>query len=155
MLRRIQQPQPGTPGAPLLFLISALGSFTCVTQHIGPTAWRPTWMTKQWLSVLLKDTRSWLGIRNHTLLIRNTRVWNSVLLTARPRHFHKTMCTSLLREFLLWREPVWINAASRYTPGITANPIILTDHMHSRKMKYNLPSSRFLVGLHVHWASDW
>ena len=31
---------------PLLFLISALGSFTCVTQHMGPTALRPIRGTK-------------------------------------------------------------------------------------------------------------
>ena len=30
-VRGIQQPQPGTPGEPLLFSISALGSLTCVT----------------------------------------------------------------------------------------------------------------------------
>ena len=35
VLRRIQQPQPVTPGKPLLFPKSALGSFTGVTKHIG------------------------------------------------------------------------------------------------------------------------
>ena len=37
--------------------ISVMGSFTCITQHTGPTALRPIRRTKQlWLSVLLKDT---------------------------------------------------------------------------------------------------
>ena len=30
------------PGEPFIFIISALGSFTCVTQHTGPTALRPS-----------------------------------------------------------------------------------------------------------------
>ena len=49
---------PETPGqAPFSFTISVLGSFTCITQHTGPTALRPIRRTKQlWLSVLLKDT---------------------------------------------------------------------------------------------------
>ena len=43
---------------------------------MGPTALRPIRRTKQWLSVLLIRTKvSRLGIRTHTLLIRNTRVW--------------------------------------------------------------------------------
>ena len=38
-------------GEPLLFSISALGSFTCVTQHTGPTALGPTQRTSciQWI----------------------------------------------------------------------------------------------------------
>ena len=36
-------------GEPLLFLISALGSFTCSTQHTGPMALRPIRKTRQWL----------------------------------------------------------------------------------------------------------
>ena len=33
---------PETPGqAPFSFTISVLGSFTCITQHTGPTALRP------------------------------------------------------------------------------------------------------------------
>ena len=44
-------------GKPLLLTISELGSFTCITQHTGPTSLRPIRRTKQlWLSVLLKDT---------------------------------------------------------------------------------------------------
>ena len=48
-----------------------LGSFTCITQHTGPTALRPIRRTKQlWLSVLLKDTSAatgQAGIRTHIL----------------------------------------------------------------------------------------
>ena len=43
-------------GEPLLFLITALGYFTIVTEHMGSTALRPIRRTKQRLSVLLKDT---------------------------------------------------------------------------------------------------
>ncbi len=65
-----------TGANPLLFSISALGSFTCVTQHTGPTALRPIQRTKQsWLSVLLKDTSVATGTQTHTLTIRNTRAW--------------------------------------------------------------------------------
>ena len=45
-----------TGANPFSFSISALGSFTCITQHMGPTTLRPIQRTKQWLSVLLKDT---------------------------------------------------------------------------------------------------
>ena len=51
--QRIQQEHHGEP---LLFSISALGSFTYVTLHMGPTALRSIRRTKQWLRVLLKDT---------------------------------------------------------------------------------------------------
>ena len=55
-------------GKPLLLTISALGSFTCITQHTGPTALRPIRRTKQlWLSVLLKDTIAATGNRTHIL----------------------------------------------------------------------------------------
>ena len=44
------------------FTISVLGSFTCITQHTGPTALRPIQRAKQlWLSVLLKDTSAATG----------------------------------------------------------------------------------------------
>ena len=58
---------------PFLFLISALGSFSCISQHTGPTALHPIRKTKPWLSVL--DTSVISGTTTHTLLIRNTRVW--------------------------------------------------------------------------------
>ena len=45
-----------TGANPFSFRISAPVSFTLVTQHMGPTALRPIWRTKQWSSVLLKDT---------------------------------------------------------------------------------------------------
>ena len=57
--------------SPFSFTISVLGSFTCITQHTGPTALRPIRRTKQlWLSVLLKDTSAvtgQAGIRTHIL----------------------------------------------------------------------------------------
>ena len=55
-------------GKPLLLTISVLGSFTCITQHTGPTALRPIRRTKQlWLlSVLLKDTSAATGIEPHS-----------------------------------------------------------------------------------------
>ena len=63
-------------GEPLRILISALGSFKYVTQHTGQTALRPIRRTKcHGFSVLLMDTGVTTGIRTHTLLIRNTRVW--------------------------------------------------------------------------------
>ena len=56
-------------GKPLLLTISELGSFTCITQHTGPTALRPIRRTKQlWLSVLLKDTSAATGNRTHILV---------------------------------------------------------------------------------------
>ena len=90
MLRRIQQPQQGTPaGEPLLFSKSALGSFTCVTQHMGPTALRPIRRMKQWLSVLLKDTSVMAGnLNQHSA---DQKHQNSVLLTARPRHLQSVI----------------------------------------------------------------
>ena len=54
-----------------MLFISVLGSFTCITQHTGPTALRPIRRTKQlWSSVLLKDTSAvtgQAGIRTHIL----------------------------------------------------------------------------------------
>ena len=60
-----------TGASPFSFTISVLGSFTCITQHTGPTALRPIRRAKQlWLSVLLKDTSAatgLAGIRTHIL----------------------------------------------------------------------------------------
>ena len=58
-----------------MMILSAMGSFTCLTQHMGPMALPPIQRTEQWLSVLLKDTGVTIGTRTHTLLIRNTRVY--------------------------------------------------------------------------------
>ena len=59
-----------TGASPFSFTISVMGSFTCITQHTGPTALRPIRRTKQlWLSVLLKDTSVTTGIRTHILLL--------------------------------------------------------------------------------------
>ena len=67
-----QGANPETQGqAPFSFTISVLGSFTCITQHTGPTALRPIRRTKQlWLTVLLKDISTatgQAGIRTHIL----------------------------------------------------------------------------------------
>ena len=66
-----------TGASPFYFTISVLGSFTCITQHTGPTALHPTRRTKQlWLSVLLKDTSAatgQAGIRTH--ILTTTRTW--------------------------------------------------------------------------------
>ena len=53
-------PNPETPGqVPFFFMISVLGSCTCITQHTGPTALRPIRRMEQlWLSVLLRDTNA-------------------------------------------------------------------------------------------------
>ena len=73
-----QGANPETPGqAPFSFTISALGSFTCITQHTGPTALRPIRRTKQlWLSVLLKDTSAATVLgRDSNPHSDNTRTW--------------------------------------------------------------------------------
>ena len=55
---------------------------------MGPTALRPIRRTKQWLSVLLKDTSVTAGDSNtHSADQKHQRL-NLVLLTAWPRHFH-------------------------------------------------------------------
>ena len=69
--RKRQQDESRNTGASLFsFMISVLGSFTCITQHTEPTALRPIRRTKQlWLSILLKDTitaTGQAGIRTHT-----------------------------------------------------------------------------------------
>ena len=46
----------GHRGELLLFLKIALGSCTCIIQHMGSAALRPIQRTKQFLSVVLKDT---------------------------------------------------------------------------------------------------
>ena len=65
-----QGANPETPGqAPSLS--SVLGSFTCITQHTGPTALCAIRRTNQlWFSVLLKDTNAatgQAGIQTHIL----------------------------------------------------------------------------------------
>ena len=94
VLRRIQQPQPGTPGRTPSLSKSALGYFTCVTQHMGPTALRPIPRMKQWLSVLLKDTSVTAGDSNPQSADQKHQSLNSVRLTARPRHFSLIMLRS-------------------------------------------------------------
>ena len=59
-------------GKPLL-CHDVLGSFTCITQHTGPTALRLIRRTKQlWLSVLLKDTSAATG---------QAGIWTHILTT--------------------------------------------------------------------------
>ena len=78
-------------GEPLLFSISALGSFTCVTQYMGPTALRSIRRTKQWLSVLLKDTSvTALHLNPHSADQKHQSL-NLMLLTAQPRHLQWTL----------------------------------------------------------------
>ena len=67
----LQPTKPETPGqTPSLNEgKSVLGSFTCITQHTGPTALRPIRRTKQlWLSVLLEDTSVATWNRTHILV---------------------------------------------------------------------------------------
>ena len=57
--------------SPFSFTIIVLGSFTCITQHTGPTALHLIRRMKQlWLSVLLKDISAAIGqagIQTHIL----------------------------------------------------------------------------------------
>ena len=67
--------QPGTPGEPLLFSISALGSFTCVAIN-GTNGFTSHPMDESMVKCLALRTQvSRQGIRIYTLLIRNTRIW--------------------------------------------------------------------------------
>ena len=62
-----------TVARPFSFTVSVLGSFTCITQHTGPTALRPIQSTQQlWLSVLLKDTSAATG---------QAGIWTHILTT--------------------------------------------------------------------------
>ena len=60
----VANPARNTGANTCLFSISALGSFTCVLQHTGPTVLRLIQRMKQWLSVLLKDTSVTTGESN-------------------------------------------------------------------------------------------
>ena len=69
MRRNLQPTKPETPGQTPSLNEECTGSFTCITQHMGPTALRPIRRTKQlWLSVLLKDTSAATGNRTHILV---------------------------------------------------------------------------------------
>ena len=72
----------------LFFLISALSSFTCVTQNMGPTALRPIRRKTQWLSDLLKDISFKTGDSNPHSADQERQSFNSVLITAQLRHLH-------------------------------------------------------------------
>ena len=84
----------------IIFTISVLGSFTCITQHTGPTALRPIWRTKQlWLSVLLKDTSAatgQAGIRTHILATPELE-YNALDRSATPLHY-------IQRQLVLYQE---------------------------------------------------
>ena len=67
MRRNLQPTKPETPGQTPSLTISVLGSFTCSTQHTGPTALRPIRRTKQ-LCVLRKDTSVATWNRTHILV---------------------------------------------------------------------------------------
>ena len=63
-------------GEPLLFLISALGSFTCVTQHMGPTS-----VGRSNGKVSLKETSVTAGDLNPHSADQKHQSLNSVLIT--------------------------------------------------------------------------
>ena len=112
--------KPPHRGEPLLFSKSALGYFTSVTQHMGPTVLRPIRRTKHWLSVLLNDTSITAGDSNPHSADQKHQSLNSVLLiTARPRHFHCTRMTVVSRS---GRSAVYaIKALTKgYTPASPA-----------------------------------
>ena len=65
---------------------------------MGPTALRPIRRTKQWLSVLLKDTSVTAGDLNPHSADQKHQSLNSVLLTARPRHFQQNIARQFSKE---------------------------------------------------------
>ena len=70
-----------------------------------PTALRPIQRTKQWLSVLLlKDSRVTAGDSNPPSADQKHQSLNSVLLTARPQHFHTQTKTNIL--YALMQMPI-------------------------------------------------
>ena len=86
-------------GKPLLLTISALGSFTCITQHTGPTALRPIRRMKQlWLSVLLKDTSAATGNRTHILVFLTTPELESLALKFPNCRYRLTDYSQTLKE---------------------------------------------------------
>ena len=91
-----------TGASPFSFTISVLGSFTCITQHTGPTALRPIRRTKQlWLSVLLKDTSVTTGIRTHILLLTPELESGKLDRSATTRSFHLMKDVKYSREIIL------------------------------------------------------
>ena len=85
--------QPGTPGPTPSLFDKCTGFFTWVnTQNMGPKALRPIQRTKQWLNILLKDTCVMAWDSNPHSADQKHQSLNSVLLTARPRHFHYQHC---------------------------------------------------------------
>ena len=90
------------------FTISVLGSFTCNTQHTGPTASRPIRRTKQlWLSVLLKDTSAatgQAGIQTHILITPELES-NALDRSATPRHFDYLQIFEML--YLPFKMSTW------------------------------------------------
>ena len=93
-----QGANPETPGQAHSFTISVLGYFTCIRQHMGPTALRPIRRTKQlWLSVLLIDTSAatgQAGIRTHILTTQELES-NALDRSATTLHVH---CYAQLRD---------------------------------------------------------
>ena len=85
-----------TGASPFSFTISVLGSFTCITQHTGPTALRPIRRTKQlWLSVLLKDISTMTKpCRYSNPHSDNTRTWVQCTRAATTLHGVTTVRSS-------------------------------------------------------------
>ena len=110
--------QPENTGAnPFSFTISALGSFTCVTQHTGPTALRPIRRTKQlWLSALLKDTSVTTGIRTHALLLATPELEFGAL--------DRSATTLRLDDYNNWHFSEFQSASQLLIP-LVSGPIIM------------------------------
>ena len=124
-------------GKPFSFTISVMGSFTCITQHTGPTALRPNRKTKQlWLSVLLKDTSAatgQAGIRTHILATSELES-NALDRSATTLHFHSDLTlfwacqanaflTLMSRSVEFTQEPRYLKSlTSSFVDGYTLSP---------------------------------
>jgi hypothetical protein len=94
VLKRIQQPEPGTPGEPLLLSISVLDSFTCIhNTHANGFTSHP----KDGAMVVPVDTSvTSAGDSNPHSADQKRQSLNLLLLTARPRHFQEhRQCNSI------------------------------------------------------------
>ena len=108
-----------------------MGSFTCITQHTGPTALRPVRRTKQlWLSVLLTDTDAatgQAGIRTHILTTPALDCSTTILLKMSCRIYinlpsgnflqnrHKIMYTKKCNSFWTFSQQTWAPVLIKYS----------------------------------------
>ena len=90
-------------GKPLFLFISALGSFKCITQRMGPMALRPILRTKHWLSVMAGDSNPHSADQEHQSLNSVLLMMNIACQFARPQlfqlvhnAFYKRGCSSHL-----------------------------------------------------------